>query len=291
MKLFGLNITRAMQEPVAKKSFIGGTRTLSAIFDGHLTVDQNIFYDLYRANGDIRQATRKIANSVSRNGIYLEDNQRQIIDNNELTDEVLDFFKMPTFLKFKVDLYRNYFCSGELYIVPAVNLKGEVAGFQVLDSRSITKHADKYGNIYKFTAHTKTGESKDYLPNQIAFFKLEDDINNSNNGMGLLHGLVYDGLSDLEASKTNYALYQNSAIPSAILLLDGDLNEKEMQVAKEQFELQFKGSTNAHKTLVAGGVKDIKTLSITPRDMEFINQRHMTTEKISAVFGVPKSIL
>jgi phage portal protein BeeE len=35
-------------------------------------------------------------------------------------------------------------------------------------------------------------------------------------------------------------------------------------------------------------VKDIKTISLTPRDMEFINQRHLTTEKISAVFGVPK---
>jgi phage portal protein BeeE len=30
---------------------------------------------------------------------------------------------------------------------------------------------------------------------------------------------------------------------------------------------------------------------LTPRDMEFINQRHLTTEKISAVFGVPKWIL
>ncbi len=43
--------------------------------------------------------------------------------------------------------------------------------------------------------------------------------------------------------------------------------------------------------MIAGWIKDVKTLSITPRDMEFINQRHMTTEKISALFGVPKSIL
>ena len=57
------------------------------------------------------------------------------------------------------------------------------------------------------------------------------------------------------------------------------------------FESQFRGSTNQHKTLIGWWIKDIKTLSITPRDMEFINQRHLTTEKISAVFWVPKSIL
>jgi capsid portal protein len=64
-----------------------------------------------------------------------------------------------------------------------------------------------------------------------------------------------------------------------------------MMLAKEQFNTQYKGTGNAHKMLIGGWVKDIKTLSVTPRDMEFINQRKLTTEKISAVFWVPKSIL
>lgn len=179
------------------------------------------------------------------------DHDNQIVDNNDLTNEIWYYFKTPTWLKFKVDVFRNYLCSGEVYIVPTINIAGKVAGFQVLDSRVITKKVDKYGNIFEFIASTKTGETKTYTPDQIAFFKLEDDVNNSNNGMGLLHSLIYDGLSDLEASKTNYALYQNSAIPSAMLLLDGDLAPSEMQNAKEQFDLQYKGSENAHKTLVA----------------------------------------
>jgi hypothetical protein len=35
-----------------------------------------------------------------------------------------------------------------------------------------------------------------------------------------LHGIVYDALSDLEAMRTNYYFYQNSAVPSAMILLD-----------------------------------------------------------------------
>jgi hypothetical protein len=62
-------------------------------------------------NGDIRQAISKIAKAVSRNGLYLVDNQKNIVDDQVLTDEVYELFKTPTFLKFKTDLYRNYFLS------------------------------------------------------------------------------------------------------------------------------------------------------------------------------------
>ena len=285
-----ITITSKKLETTAKKSYLWSSK-LADLYNWGLIVSQDIFYDLYKSNWDIRQSVRKISNSVSRNGIYLQDNDRQTIEDNKITDEVLDYFKTPTFLKFKTDIFRNYLISGELYIVPKINLNADVIGFQVLDSRSITKRTDKYGNIYEFVATSNNWEQKIYKTNQILFTKLEDDVNNSNNGMGLLHGVVYDALSDLEASKTNYALYQNSAIPSAMLLLDWDLTASEQQLAKEQFDSQFRGSANQHKTLIAGGIKDIKTLSITPRDMEFINQRHLTTEKVSAVFGVPKLIL
>lgn len=285
-----ITITSKKLDTREKKRYLWSSN-LADLYNWSLVISQDLFYDLYKANWDIRQSIKKISNSVSRNGIYLQDNNRQTIEDNKITDEVLDYFKTPTFLKFKTDIFRNYLLSWEVYIIPKINLSQEVIGFQVLDSRSITKKVDKFGNIYEFVASNRNWDQIIYKPNQILFSKLEDDINNSNNGMGLLHGIVYDALSDLEASKTNYALYQNSAIPSAMLLLDWDLTASEQQLAKDQFDNEFRGSANQHKTIIAWGIRDIKTLSITPRDMEFINQRHLTTEKVSAVFGVPKLIL
>jgi HK97 family phage portal protein len=240
-------------------------------------------------NGDIRGAIHLISGAVAKNGIYLQDNKRQTVEDNVLTDEVAYLFQSPTFEKFKLSLFRNYFVSGELYIVPVQNLQGENVRLQVLDSRSITKTIVN-GKIINFRYNNGT-ESKVFQPDEIAFFKFEEDIRESNNGMSLLTGVVYDGLSDLEAMKTNYSFYQNSAIPSAILLLDGDLSYEEQQNAKEIFDAQFKGSENQHKTLLAGGIKDVKNLSISNRDMEFINQRHLTTEKICALFRTPKALL
>lgn len=304
MKLFGKDIslkivdTKDKKLSMNQKNYIGsfnwtGTTSFFSEFANWLyTISLQTFYDLYKLNWDIRQAVRKIANSVSRNWIYLIDENNNIVDDPVLTDQVYNYFKTPTFLNFKVDLYRNYFLSGELYIIPIYNLKGEVYWFQVLDSRLILKDIDEYWNIIKFIAtNPKTATTKTYRPDEIAYFKFEPDVNNEVNGMWLLHGVVYDWLSDLEALKTNYSLYVNNSIPNSILLLNDDMSENEIKIAKEQFDLQFRWSLNAHKMLIGWGIKDIKTISITPRDMEFLNQRKMTTEKISAVFGVPKSIL
>jgi hypothetical protein len=44
----------------------------------------------------------------------------------------------------------------------------------------------------------------------------------------------------LEASKTNYFFYKNSARPDMMLLLDGNLTAEEQQIATDQFNAQFR---------------------------------------------------
>lgn len=273
-----------------QKSFSSNMRNITSYLQNGATLDINTYYQLYEFNWDIRQAIQKIANWVARNGIYLQDNRRQTIENNILTDDVFDLFKAPTFLKWKKDLYRNYFLSWELYVLPVKNESWLTIWFDILDSRIVRKTVDPYGIITSFTVSNQS-ITKTFQPNEIAFFKRENSVNSSVDWMWLLNWCIYDALSDFESMKTNYSFYQNSAIPSAMLLLDEWLSPEEMQNAKDQFEAQFRWSNNQHKTLIAWWVKEIKTISLTPRDMEFINQRHLTTEKISAVFGVPKTIL
>ncbi|MBQ5945191.1 hypothetical protein IJL65_02045 [bacterium] len=53
-------------------------------------------------------------------------------------------------------------------------------------------------------------------------------------------GLMYDVLNDLSAVRSNYYYYQNSAVPSAILVLNESMTDEEMQNAKDQFDAQYK---------------------------------------------------
>lgn len=292
MKIFGYEIKK--QAPYSKKNYYMNNSTISlkTLFDKDIVLDNNTFYTLYQKNGDIRQAVKKISENVARNWLYLIDNNWNIIDDNKFTDDVEMLFSAPTFSKFKTDFFRNYLVSWEVYIMPVKNQKWENAWFRIIDSRMVVKAINTERNVIDhFDLYLWGNQHIVLKPNEIGFFKLEDDIHNQFNWMWLLTGIVYDWLSDLEAMKNNYYFYQNSAIPSALLLLDDTLTDDEMQIAKDQFEAQFKWSENNHKTMVAWWVKDIKTLSMTPRDMEFINQRNLTTEKVSAVFGVPKTIL
>lgn len=293
MKIFWRDITFKNFLPQKKKSFWGyATSSFKSLFDNDVVLDKRTYYNLYQNNGDIRQAVRKIAENVARNGLYLIDNQWNIIDDNKVTDDITNLFASPTFSKFKIDFFRNFLVGWEVYIIPAFNAFWKTAWFQILDNRMVSKTINQETwEIIKFDVYINGTKHITYTPEQLAFFKLEDDIRNWYDWMSLLTWIVYDWLSDLEAMKNNYYFYQNSAIPSAILLLDETIWEEETQILKDQFEAQFKWSKNNHKTLIGWGIKDIKTLSMTPRDMEFINQRNLTTEKVSAVFWVPKTIL
>ena len=155
----------------------------------------------------------------------------------------------------------------------------------------MTKKYNSVWDLIWFVQTDKKGRQKPYTRDEIAFYKFENDTDNENEGMGLLEWIIRDALSDLESSKRNYYFFENDATPGGMLLLNDDMWVEEMKIAKDLFEEQYKGSKNAHKTMVVWGAKDYKTISMTHKDMEFISQRKLTTDKVSSAFWVPKSIL
>lgn len=274
-----------------QKNYIGSVNSISALLSNDVVLDMRNLFELYKLNKDVRQSVRNIANSVARNGLYLRDNDNQVIEDEALEDEIAELFRDKTFLKFKIDVFRNYLVSWELYIIPSFNPYWEVKWFEVLSSLAMEKVLDNQQNIiwYKYT--TKDWQVYKYWLEDLAYFKLEDSIWDSNNGMWLLYSVIYDVMCDLEAERTNFYFYKNSAIPSAMLLLNDWMTKEQMQIAKDQFEAQFKWTTNQHKTMVAWNVKDFQVLAMSNRDMEFISQRKETRKCVCAAFGVPMFML
>lgn len=287
MRLFNYEISKVNKKSLNTKYGLD----LSLLYDNDVVFNKSTFYEIYAKNSDIRECVRKIAWAVARNGIYLLDNDKQIVEDNVITEEVLDLFKAPTFEKFKVNLWRNYLVSWELYIKPIQNLMWETMRFDILDSRAVTKILrDGVITWYRVTSNNGI-KTQVFDVDQIAYFKFEDDISYSINWMWVLTSILYDAVTDLEASKTNYSFYKNSARPDMMLLLDWNLTAEEQQIAKDQFEAQFKWSANAHKVMVWWWIADIKQISLTSRDMETIAHRALSTDKVCSAFGVPKTLL
>ena len=119
----------------------------------------------------------------------------------------------------------------------------------------------------------------------------QQDVENENLSMWLLDWIIFDVLWDLEASKTNYYFFLNDAIPWAVFMLKKDMSKEQLAIASEQIKNKFSWSENKYKFLVSNWVEDVKTLVMSHTDMDFLNQRKFTVDKISATFNCPKELL
>jgi HK97 family phage portal protein len=117
----------------------------------------------------------------------------------------------------------------------------------------------------------------------------------------------YYGLSPLEAAARsidvhnaagawNKAVLDNAARPSGALVLKagegmGSLTSEQHARLKSELEGSFQGAANAGRPMVLEGGLDWKPMSLSPKDMEFIETKHAAAREIALAFGVPPMLL
>lgn len=100
-----------------------------------------------------------------------------------------------------------------------------------------------------------------------------------------------------EASKWNQAILQNGAKPCGALIVKNDaenngfLTDDQFERLKEQLYSEFTGSGNAGKPLLLEGGLDWKEISMTPKEMDFLEMKHSTARDIALSFGVPSQLI
>ncbi|MDR3078510.1 MAG: phage portal protein [Rickettsiales bacterium] len=100
-----------------------------------------------------------------------------------------------------------------------------------------------------------------------------------------------------EASKWNQAILQNGARPCGALIVKNDaenggfLTDDQFERLREQLGSEFSGSGNAGKPLLLEGGLDWKEISMTPREMDFLEMKHSTARDIALSFGVPSQLI
>ena len=114
------------------------------------------------------------------------------------------------------------------------------------------------------------------------------------------------GLSSLEAAAVavdthnaaaqwNKALLDNSARPSGAVVYSGPdnalLSEAQFERLKRELEDTYRGTLNAGRPLLLEGGLDWKAMSLTPKDMDFLEAKHAAAREIALAFGVPPMLL
>ena len=96
------------------------------------------------------------------------------------------------------------------------------------------------------------------------------------------------------AAAWNKALLDNAARPSGALVYSaagGNLSEEQFSRLKAELEGSYQGASNAGRPLLLEGGLDWKSLSLSPKDMDFVQAKHAAAREIALAFGVPPMLL
>lgn len=96
------------------------------------------------------------------------------------------------------------------------------------------------------------------------------------------------------ASDWNKSLLDNSARPSGALVYqgaEGRMTDEQFARLKNELETGFQGAAHAGRPLLLEGGLDWKALSLTPRDLDFIEAKHTSAREIALALGVPPMLL
>ncbi|HHY51129.1 MAG TPA: phage portal protein [Alphaproteobacteria bacterium] len=246
------------------------------------------------SNPVVHAAVRLIAQTAARVPLAVEEGSRRSTDHAALRllarpnprqagDELLE----------AVHAYLQ--TAGNAYL-EAVTDGGELKGLYVLrpDRMRAVAGADGWIAAYDYTSGGRTRRLRlDTAPVaevlHVALFHPLDD----HYGLSPLEAAAQSLDLHNAASRWNKALLDNAARPSGALIYTAGTNLTEAQFERLKGELSegFAGAANAGRPLLLDGGLDWKPLSLTPRDMDFIELKHVAAREIALAFGVPPMLL
>jgi HK97 family phage portal protein len=180
--------------------------------------------------------------------------------------------------------------------VEAVAVEGAPAELYALrpDRMRVVPGSDGWPAAYEYTVGTETvrfsmgqGEAVPPILHLTLFHPADDHY----------------GLSPMEAAATaldihnaagawNKALLDNAARPSGALVVGGaTLTDAQFERLKSELEANYQGASNAGRPLLLEGGLDWKPLSLSPKDMDFVEAKAAAAREIALAFGVPPLLL
>lgn len=97
------------------------------------------------------------------------------------------------------------------------------------------------------------------------------------------------------SNKWNLGLLNNSARPSGAFVVQSEggsrLTPEQRGDLKSQITEQYSGAANTGKPILLEGGLTYQEMGLSPKDMEFLNNKNVTARDIALIFGVPPQLL
>ncbi|MEZ5691499.1 MAG: phage portal protein [Rickettsiales bacterium] len=226
------------------------------------------------------------------------------VRKEEVSHPILDILKRPnpaqSMSDFFQSLYSYYQISGNVFVQAVGNKNASPKELYLLrpDRVSIIAGKNAMPAAYRYCVDDKV---KDFPVDRISgkskilhikrFSPLNDWY-----GLSAVEAAAYSIDQHNNSSAWNQALLQNGARPSGALVVRSDahggvLSNEQYGRVKRQIDEQFSGAQNAGRPILLEGGLDWKEMSMTPKDMDFIEAKHSAARDIALAFGVPPQLL
>ncbi|MDX2259416.1 MAG: phage portal protein [Hyphomicrobiaceae bacterium] len=194
-------------------------------------------------------------------------------------------------------LYGHLLVAGNAYI-EAVAVDGDVRELHVLrpDRMKVVPGRDGWPEAFEYGANGRTIRfSGEVAPGvrpilHLKLFHPADD----HYGLSPIEAAAVAIDIHNEAASWNKALLDNAARPSGALVYaarDSHLTAEQYDRLKAELEAGFAGARNAGRPLLLEGGLDWRALSLTPKDMDFIEAKNQAAREIALAIGVPPMLL
>jgi HK97 family phage portal protein len=214
---------------------------------------------------------------------------------------LIDLIRQPSLDHTGIDFLESWYgfllVAGNAY-VEAVALDGVIRELHVLrpDRMKVIPGLDGWPAGYEYTAG---GRSVRFIDEPVAGVRPILHVRmfhpaNDHYGMSPIEAAAVAIDIHNTAASWNKALLDNSARPSGALVYNaanGQMTDEQFARLKSELETTYQGAKHAGRPLLLEGGLDWKPLSLSPKDMDFIEAKNSAAREIALALGVPPQLL
>lgn len=180
--------------------------------------------------------------------------------------------------------------TGEAPWFLALNGSGIPDQILLLRPDSIDIKPGTGGKIIDHYEYTLSGKKVRLEPEEVVFLRYPDP-DRQFRGKGPLQAAAR--AVDLEeySEEYNRRFFWNSARPDGVLSTENKLGKEQLETLERKFNQKYKGSENAHKTVILEKGLKWQNMGLSQKDMDFIEQARFSRDKILGIFRVPRTVL
>jgi HK97 family phage portal protein len=249
----------------------------------------------YVKNAIVYRAVKLVAENVGGCAFLVEEGA-ETRDRHPLLDLIARPNTRQDGAQFLEAIATHLLLAGNAY-VEAVAVDGAPRELHVLrpDRMKLIPGADGWPEAYEYTVAGRTVRFDQGAPLPAILH------------LSLMHPLDdHYGLAPLEAAAValdthnaaaawNKALLDNAARPSGALVYaaaeNAVLSDGQFERLKRELADEYQGARNAGRPLLLEGGLDWKPMSLSPKDMDFMEAKHTAAREIALAFGVPPQLL